>query len=324
MDKDIKNGKLVVNDERKELLRLEKRFENPEFRKHFQKAIDTIYECKGKVIVTGIGKSGLIGQKIAATFNSSGTYSIFLHSGDSIHGDLGIVREGDVVLMLSKSGGTTEVEKLIPLFKEYNLKIILITANIKSPLAKVSDIVLDASIIKEACPHNLTPTSSSTVALVLGDALAMTLLEKRGFSKDDFAFFHPGGILGKKLLLKVKDIMVKGKDVPVVDMSTGIKDVIFMISSKRLGSTVVLDKLKIAGIVTDGDLRRLLEKTLNINDLKAKDIMNKKPKCISSEILANNALEIMEINKITQLIVTDNKNKLAGIIHIHTLVEMGL
>ena len=324
MDRDIKNGKLVVYKERVEVSRLEKRFENPEFRKNFRNAVDTIYECKGKVIVTGIGKSGLIGQKIAATFNSSGTYSIFLHSGDSIHGDLGIVREGDVVLMLSKSGGTAEVEKLIPLFKDYNLKIILITANVKSPLAKVSDIVLDASIKIEACPHNLTPTTSSTVALVLGDALAMTLLEKRGFSKDDFAFFHPGGILGKKLLLKVKDIMVKGNDIPIVKTETGIKDIIFMISSKRLGSAVVIEKNKIAGIITDGDLRRLLEKTLDINNLKAKDIMNKKPKCISSEILANNALEIMEKNKITQLVVSDNKKRLEGIIHMHTLVEMGL
>lgn len=324
MEKDIKNAKKVVSIEKKEIIRLEKRFENPIFRKNFEKAIESIYECKGKVIVSGIGKSGIVGQKIAATFNSTGTYATFLHSGESIHGDLGIVREKDVVLLVSKSGGTSEVEKLIPLFKKYKLKIILITANTNAPLAKLSDIILDASIDIEACPHNLTPTSSSTVALVLGDAIAMSLLEKRGFTKEDFAFFHPGGILGRKLLLKVKDIMIKGKDIPVVNIKTRINDVIFMISSKRLGSTVVMDRKKIAGIITDGDLRRLLEKTLDIRDISAKDIMNKKPKIVTSEILAKTALEIMEKNKITQLIVAGNKKELAGVIHIHTLVEMGL
>jgi len=324
MEKDIRNAKKVVSKERKEIFRLEKRFGNPLFRRNFNNAIEAIYKCKGKVIVTGIGKSGIVGQKIAATFNSTGTYATFLNSGESIHGDLGIVRESDIVLQISKSGGTAEVKKLIPLFKEYKLKIILITANINSPLAKLSDIILDASIESEACPHNLTPTSSSTVSLVLGDALAMSLLEKRGFTKDDFAFFHPGGILGRKLLLKVKDIMIKGKDMPVVNLNTRINDVIFMISSKRLGSTVVMNGKKIAGIITDGDLRRLLEKNLDIKNFKAGDIMNKKPKCIVQEILAKSALEIMENNKITQLLVTDRKKQLTGIIHIHTLVEMGL
>ncbi len=183
MDKEIKNGKSVVSRERREIQRLEKRFDDAGFRKNFNTAIDTIYNCKGKVIVTGMGKSGIIGQKIAATFNSTGTYSMFLHSGDSIHGDLGIVRENDVVLLLSKSGGTDEVKKLIPLFKEYNLKIILITANVNSPLAKISDIILDATIEVEACPHNLTPTSSSTAALVLGDALAMAASAKKRIHK---------------------------------------------------------------------------------------------------------------------------------------------
>jgi arabinose-5-phosphate isomerase len=324
MEKDIRNGKRVVSKEKHEIQRLEKRFSDSLFTKNFKNAVDTIYGCKGKVIVTGMGKSGIIGQKIAATFNSTGTYAIYLHSGDSIHGDLGIVKEDDVVLLLSKSGGTTEVEKLIPLFKDYNLKIILITANIHSPLAKVSDIILDASIEKEACPHNLTPTSSSTSALVLGDALAMVLLQKRGFTKEEFAAFHPGGMLGRKLLLKVKDIMTKGKDIPIVNINAKLKDVIYMISSKRLGSAVVLDKNKIAGIITDGDLRRLLEKTLEIENLKAKDIMNTKPKFITTETLANTALELMERNKITQLIVTNKNQKLEGIVHIHTLVEMGL
>ncbi|HEY5125115.1 MAG TPA: KpsF/GutQ family sugar-phosphate isomerase [Ignavibacteria bacterium] len=324
MEKDVKNGKAVVIKEKHEIHRLEKRFDNPLFTKSFKKAVDIIYGCKGKVIVTGIGKSGIIAQKIAATFNSTGTYSTFLHSGDSIHGDLGIVREEDVVLLLSKSGGTDEVKKLIPLFKEYNLKIISITANVHSPLAKVSDIVLDASIESEACPHNLTPTSSSTTALVLGDAIAMVLLQKKGFTKEEFAAFHPGGMLGRKLLLKVKDIMTKGKDIPLVNINTKLKDVIYMISTKRLGSAIVMDKQKIAGMITDGDLRRLLQKTLALENLKAKDIMNTKPKFITTETLANTALEIMERNKITQLIITDKNKKLAGIIHIHTLVEMGL
>ena len=324
MDKEIKNGKSVVSRERREIQRLEKRFDDAGFRKNFNTAIDTIYNCKGKVIVTGMGKSGIIGQKIAATFNSTGTYSMFLHSGDSIHGDLGIVREQDVVLLLSKSGGTDEVKKLIPLFKDYNLKIILITANVNSPLAKISDIILDATIEVEACPHNLTPTSSSTAALVLGDALAMALLQKRGFTKEEFAAFHPGGSLGKKLLLRLKDIMTKGKDIPIVNINAKLKDIIYMISSKRLGSTVVMNKDKIAGIITDGDIRRLLEKTLELEDLKAKDIMNTKPKLINSETLANAALEIMEHNKVTQLIVTDKNKKLEGMIHIHTLVELGI
>jgi arabinose-5-phosphate isomerase len=324
MDKDIKNGKSVVSRERREIQRLEKRFDDAGFRKNFNTAIDTIYNCKGKVIVTGMGKSGIIGQKIAATFNSTGTYSMFLHSGDSTHGDLGIVREQDAVLMLSKSGGTDEVKKLIPLFKDYNLKIILITANVNSPLAKISDIILDATIEVEACPHNLTPTTSSTTALVLGDALAMALLQKRGFTKEEFAAFHPGGSLGKKLLLRLKDIMTKGKDIPIVNISAKLKDIIYMISSKRLGSTIVMSKDKIAGIITDGDIRRLLEKTLELEGLKARDIMNTKPKLINSETLANAALEIMEHNKVTQLIVTDKNKKLEGIIHIHTLVELGI
>ncbi len=324
MDKEIKNGKSVVSRERREIQRLEKRFDDAKFRKNFNRAIDTIYNCKGKVIVTGMGKSGIIGQKIAATFNSTGTYSMFLHSGDSTHGDLGIVREHDAVLMLSKSGGTDEVKKLIPLFKDYNLKIILITANVNSPLAKISDIILDATIEVEACPHNLTPTSSSTAALVLGDALAMALLQKRGFTKEEFAAFHPGGSLGKKLLLRLKDIMTKGKAIPIVNINAKLKDIIYMISSKRLGSTVVMNKDKIAGIITDGDIRRLLEKTLELEDLKAKDIMNTKPKLINSETLANAALEIMEHNKVTQLIVTDKNKKLEGMIHIHTLVELGI
>lgn len=320
----IKNAKEVVALEKKSIYDLEKRFLKKDFSENFANAVETIHKCKGKVIITGMGKSGIIAQKIVATFNSTGTYSIFLHSADSLHGDLGMVRKEDVVILISKSGDTTEIKKLIPIFKELNIKIVSITGDTKSPLANVSDIILDASVREEACPYNLAPTSSSTAALVLGDALAIALLKKSGFTKKDFASFHPGGSLGIKLNLKVSDIMAKGDDIPVVRQNTNLKDVIYMISSKRMGCAVVTNKNKIMGIITDGDLRRLLEKNFDINHIKAKDIMSKNPKKITAPTLAMKALEIMERNKITQLIICDSKNKLAGIIHIHSLLELGL
>jgi len=324
MEKEIKNGKLVVAKEKREIAGLEKRFDDMSFRKNFVKAVEAIYKCKGKVVVTGIGKSGIIAQKISATFNSTGTDSIFLHSADSIHGDLGMLREGDVVVFISKSGDTAEVKRLIPVFKDLKIKTISITGNIQSGLAKASDIVLDASIKVEACPLNLAPTSSTTVALVLGDALAVALLEKKEFTKEDFAAIHPGGSLGRKLLLKIGDIMVKGDEIPVVGPGASLKDVIFMISSKRLGCTVVKDSSKILGMITDGDIRRLLEKDFDMYNIKARDIMSKNPKTIKYDILAKSALEIMERNKITQLIICGRNGNLAGMVHIHTLVELGL
>jgi arabinose-5-phosphate isomerase len=324
MNKIIKDGKQVIIKEKKAIIELERRFNESSFQNNFTKAVEEIYRCKGKVVVSGIGKSGIVAQKIVATFNSTGTNSIFLHSADSIHGDLGVVREDDIVILISKSGGTTEVMRLIPVLKKIGVKIILITGNIDSQLAESSDIVLDSSVKEEACPLNLAPTSSSTSAVVLGDALAITLLEKRGFTKEDFAAVHPGGILGRKLLLKVHDIMVKGKDIPVVAPNTGLKDVIYMISSKRLGCAIVKSKEKIIGIITDGDIRRLLQREFDMNKIVAKDIMSKNPKTILDSMLAKNALEIMEKNKITQLIICNKKNKLTGIIHIHSLVELGL
>jgi arabinose-5-phosphate isomerase len=324
MNKIIKNGKQVVIKEKKAVIELEKRFNEESFQSNFIKAVEEIYKCKGKVVVSGIGKSGIVAQKIVATFNSTGTNSIFLHSADSIHGDLGVVREDDIVILISKSGGTIEVIRLMPVLKNIGVKIILITGNIESQLAESSDIVLDSSVKEEACPLNLAPTSSSTSAVVLGDALAIALLEKRGFTKEDFAAVHPGGILGRKLLLKVQDIMVKGKDIPVVAPSTGLKDVIYMISSKRLGCAIVKTKEKIIGVITDGDIRRLLQKDFDINKITAKDIMGKNPKVIPESTLAKNALEIMEKNKITQLIICNKKNKLSGLVHIHSLVELGL
>lgn len=325
MDKDLKNGLLVVTKEKQEVAGLEKRFRNRDFQLNFKKAVDLIYKCKGKVVVSGIGKSGIVAQKIAATFNSTGTHSVFLHSADSIHGDIGIVEEDDdLILLISKSGDTAEIKNLIQYFKSLRTKIILITGNLNSAIAKVSDIVLDTSVREEACPHNLAPTSSSTVTMVLGDALAVSLLQKRRFTKEDFAMLHPGGSLGKKLLLKVGDIMVSGNDIPVVKKNSGLKDVIYMISSKRLGCAVVMNHKKIEGIITDGDIRRLLEKDFNVNDIRAGDIMNPSPKYVSVNTLAKTALEVMEKNKITQLIITGKNKALAGVLHMHKLVEIGL
>jgi len=324
MNKIIKDGRQVVKKEKNAIFELEKRFGENSFKINFVKAVDEIYKCKGKVVISGMGKSGIIAQKIVATFNSTGTNAIFLHSADSIHGDLGVVRDEDVVILISKSGGTVEVMRLIPVLKNLGVKIILITGNMDSQLSEAADIVLNASVREEACPLNLAPTSSSTAALVLGDAIAIALLEKRGFTKEDFAAVHPGGILGRKLLLKIKDIMVKGKEIPVVSMNTSLKDVIYMISSKRLGCAVVKNKEKIAGIITDGDIRRLLQRDFDMNKITAKDIMSKSPKTISETTLAKNALGLMEKNKVTQLIIVNAKNKLVGIVHIHSLVELGL
>ncbi|MBK9403607.1 MAG: KpsF/GutQ family sugar-phosphate isomerase [Ignavibacteria bacterium] len=321
----ISHGRKVVALERSAIADLEMRFRNEKFAINFSEAVETIYKCKGKVVVTGIGKSGIIAQKIVATFNSTGTYSIFMHSADSLHGDLGVLRKEDVILILSKSGDTSEIKQLIPNFKLLGIKIISIVGNTDSELANLSDIILDASVKEEACPHNLAPTSSTTAALVLGDAIAISLLQKRGFTSENFAFVHPGGNLGKRLLLKVDDLMTKGEDIPVVKLNSKIEDVIYMISSKRLGCACVTNKSSIAGIITDGDIRRLLEKNLdNIKNTTAKDLMNPDPKIVSKDMPAYTALDIMEKNKITQLIVGDKKNKPIGMIHMHRLIEEGL
>ncbi len=324
MQKDIRNARDVVLKEKKEIQLLLNRFGEKRFQKNFSSAIDSIFKCKGKVVISGVGKSGIIAQKMAATFNSTGTHSVFLHSADSIHGDLGIVENGDVVVLISKSGESEEIKNLIPYLKNIKTKIVLITGNLKSALAKNSDIIIDASVKVEACPHNLAPTSSSTVTLIIGDALAVALLQKRGFTKEDFAFLHPGGVLGRKLLLKVEDIMVMDKNIPVVKKDAKLKDVIYEMSSKRLGCAVVMDRNKIEGFITDGDIRRLLENDVEVRSVLARHLMNKKPKTIQRETLAKTALEIMEKNKITQLIVIDKFKKLSGILHIHSLIELGL
>ncbi len=321
----IKNAKKVICIEKKEIASLERRFNDKNFADSFVSAVESIYKCKGKVVITGVGKSGIIAQKIVATFNSTGTYSIFLHSADSVHGDLGILRDEDIVIAISKSGDSSDVTQIIPLLKTLKVKIIAIIGNTSSEIAKLSDIVLDASVKEEACPHNLAPTSSSTTALVLGDALAIALLQKRDFSREDFARFHPGGILGKKLLLKVSDLLQEENKIPIVNFDANLKDIIYMISSKRLGCTCVVKKNKVVGIITDGDIRRFLEKNIDhINTTKAKDIMNSVPKLIPPNTLARTALEIMEENKITQLIVADKKRKVLGVLHMHRLIEEGL
>jgi len=321
----IANGKRVVSIEKKAVEDLEKRFKEPGFQNNFAEAIDVIYKCKGKVVVTGIGKSGIIAQKIVATFNSTGTYSIFLHTADSLHGDLGVIRKEDVALVISKSGDTGEIKQLIPTFRSLNIKLISIIGDMSSELSRLSDIALNASVREEACPHNLAPTSSTTAAVALGDALAIALLQKREFTSDNFAMVHPGGNLGKRLLLRVEDLMVKNEDLPLVNLNLDLRDVIFMISSKRLGCACVTNGNKIAGIITDGDIRRALEKNFDrLNTTKAKDVMNPDPKVISKDMLAIAALELMEKNKITQLIVGDKSNRPLGIIHMHRLIEEGL
>lgn len=320
----ISDAKKVVGIERQSIQTLEKRFSDAKFSKAFTDAVETIYKCKGKVVISGMGKSGIIAQKIVATFNSTGTYSLFMHSADSIHGDLGVLNKGDVVILISKSGDTSEIKNLIPVIKSLKIKIISIVGSTSSDLAKHSDIILDASVKQEACPHNLAPTSSTTVTLVLGDALAIALLKKNGFSKDDFASYHPGGNLGKKLMLKVEDMMFTESDIPVISEDANIKDVIYEISSKRLGCTIVTKGKSVKGIITDGDIRRLLEKSLEIKNVKAKEIMSKNPKLISKSMLASKALQIMESNKITSLIVVDATRKLSGLLHMHSLIEHGL
>lgn len=322
-NKDLLNGKNVVVKEKKSIVILENRFSDKKFKDNFQIAVDLIYHCKGKLIITGLGKSGIIAQKIVASLNSTGTYSIFLHSADSVHGDIGMIKEEDVVMIISKSGDTQEIKKLIPVFKKLKIKIILITGNRNSYIAKQSDIILDCPVL-EACPHNLVPTSSSTVALVLGDAIAVALLQRKGFTKEDFAEFHPGGALGKRLNLKVREIMLKGKDIPVNNIDDKLSKIVFEISSKRQGCTVIIKDNIIKGMITDGDLRRLLEKNSDLTDIKAKHFMSINPKLIDSNKLASDALKIMESNKITQLIISDNKKNIKGLIHIHTLLELGL
>ena len=289
----------------------------------FEKVIELIFSGKGRVIATGIGKSAIIAQKLVATLNSTGTPAVFMHAADAIHGDLGIILTNDVVICISKSGDTPEIKVLIPIINNRGNKIVAIVSNVNSFLARNADFVLKATVDVEACPNNLAPTSSTTAQLVLCDALAVCLLYKHGFTKEDFAKFHPGGTLGKKLYMRVKDIY-KYDEPPKVKQNDNLKSIIFEISSKRMGAAVVIDeKDNVLGIITDGDLRRMLEKPFDFNKVTAKDIMTKSPKNVSVDEMAINAFYLMEKHKITQLIVCKD-NKYKGILHIHDILHEGI
>lgn len=288
----------------------------------FVNATQLIYNSKGRVIITGIGKSAIIATKIVATLNSTGTPAVFMHAADAIHGDLGLILEDDVVICISKSGNTPEIKVLVPLIKNAKNKMIALTGNKDSFLGQHADYVLNSFVKKEACPNNLAPTTSTTAQLVLGDALAVSLLELRGFTSRDFAKYHPGGALGKKLYLRVLDISSVNEK-PQVALNTSIKEVIVEISEKRLGVTAVVEDQKIVGIITDGDLRRMLTKVDEFSMLTAKDIMSSNPKRIEEEAMAIDAMEVLEENGISQLLV-EKDGRYAGVVHIHDLIKEGI
>jgi arabinose-5-phosphate isomerase len=287
----------------------------------FEKAVDLIFNCEGRVIITGMGKSGIIGRKVTATFNSTGTPAVFMHPSEAIHGDLGIVRKEDVVLIISKSGDTDEIFELLVPFKRMGVPIISIVGNIDSQLAKSSECVLDTSVDQEAESYNLIPTCSTTAALVIGDALAIVLLKMRDFSPEDFARLHPGGALGRKLLLRVEDLMHTGEEIPAVKLDSSMQETILEMTSKRLGTTLILDqKGKLAGIFTDGDLRRIVEKNEDFMKRTARDVMIASPKTVKKDEMAEKALNMMESFKITSLPVIDSENTPIGILHIHDIL----
>lgn len=316
----IERGKEVVRIEAEAVAALEQRIDV-----NFAKVVDAIITCNGRVVITGMGKSGSIARKIVATLNSTGTPSLFLHSSDAVHGDLGMVRKEDVVICISKSGDTAELQQLLPLFKRIGVTIVAMVANLDSKLSQSADIVLDISVKEEACPFDLAPTASTTVTLALGDALAMALLDKRNFTAEEFAMYHPGGNLGKRLLLKIGELMVDGDAVPIVSQKVPVRDAILEMTTKRLGATCVVDNdNKLLGIITDGDLRRLLQITTDISSQTAEMVMTKHPKTIKKDLLAALALQEMEAHNITQLIVVDDKHRPIGMVHLHDLVKAGL
>lgn len=290
---------------------------------HFEDCVEHILNSKGRVVITGVGKSAIIANKIVATLNSTGTPALFMHAADAIHGDLGMILENDIVICISKSGNTPEIKVLVPLLKKLGSKLVALVSNTKSYLAEQADFVLNATIGEEACPHNLAPTTSTTAHLALGDALAVCLLEARGFTSEDFAKYHPGGSLGKQLYLRVGDVL-GSNEVPIVFENAGLAEVILEISGKRLGATSVVDaEGNLKGIITDGDLRRMLQKSLDIQLLKASDIMTVKPKSISTQEYAIRALNMMKNHNITQLVAM-NGDKIAGFVHIHELMKEGI
>ncbi|UPQ79653.1 KpsF/GutQ family sugar-phosphate isomerase [Flavobacterium azooxidireducens] len=288
----------------------------------FVQCVQLIYESKGRLVVTGIGKSAIIAQKIVATLNSTGTPSLFLHASEAVHGDLGMVQPEDVIICISKSGNSPEIKILVPILNRFGNTLIAMTGNLSSFLAKNSQFVLDTTVDQEACPNNLAPTNSTTAQLVMGDCLAICLMEIRNFKSEDFAKYHPGGALGKKLLFRVKDMLDESKK-PTVSADDNVQKVIFEISEKRLGVTAVVENEKIIGIITDGDIRRMLSKTETITGIVARDIMTKNPKIIEPNDMVVEALNIMEDFSITQLIVAEN-NSYKGVIHLHDILKEGI
>ncbi|MCK0125046.1 KpsF/GutQ family sugar-phosphate isomerase [Gelidibacter sp. F2691] len=288
----------------------------------FASAVELIYQSKGRVIITGIGKSAIIANKIVATLNSTGTPAVFMHAADAIHGDLGLILQDDVVICISKSGNTPEIKVLVPLIKNAKNKMIAITGNVTSFLGQQADYILNAYVEQEACPNNLAPTTSTTAQLVMGDALAVCLLELRGFSSTDFAKYHPGGALGKRLYMRVSDLSSMNEK-PQVGLETNVKQVIVEISEKMLGVTAVVEDGNIVGIITDGDLRRMLSKSDDFIHLTAKDIMSSNPKRIDDNAMAVDAKDLMESNEISQLLV-EHEGKYAGVVHIHDLIKEGI
>jgi arabinose-5-phosphate isomerase len=314
----IEIGKNTVRMEAASVTALEQRLDE-----QFEKAVKLILDCKGRIVVSGIGKTAIIAQKIVATFNSTGTPSIFLHAADAIHGDLGMVQDNDVVMILSKSGESPEIKMLLSFIKNFGNPLIGMVGNLQSVLARESDIVLDASVDQEACLNNLAPTSSTTVQMVMGDALAVTLMEMRGFDSEAFARYHPGGTLGKKLYLRVQDLYTHNEQ-PRVESTTALKEVIIEITSKRLGATAVTDKDgALLGIITDGDLRRMLETRGLPEAATARDIMTLHPKTVEAEALAIEALDLMRIHDITRLVVTNGRQYL-GFIDLNNLIREGI
>jgi arabinose-5-phosphate isomerase len=316
----IQQGKRVLEIEARAIAALVDRLDE-----RFAKAVDLLHGCTGKVVVSGMGKSGLIGQKIAATLASTGTPAFFVHPADGIHGDLGMLAKQDALLAISNSGETEEVVKLLPFMKRLSIPIIALTGRAQSTLAKNSDVVLDVSVAEEACPLGLAPTSSTTASLAMGDALAIALLQKRGFKEEDFAQFHPGGALGRRLLFKVRDLMHQGDALPRVSVTASARDAIREMTSKKLGMTTVVNaKGQLAGVITDGDLRRFLEKGNSLVKARAKDLGSASPRTIQADALAAKALQTMEQFSITSLVVVDDRNRLAGVIHLHDLLKHGV
>jgi arabinose-5-phosphate isomerase len=321
MDNILDIARKVLRTEADAIYALSERLEN-----NFEKAVESIYECRGRVVVTGMGKSGLVGKKIAATLASTGTPAFFLHPAEAGHGDLGMVTSRDILLAISHSGETEEIVELIPFLKRFNLRLISITGNPNSTLSKMADVTLDVSVKEEACPFGIVPTASTTATMAIGDALAVALLVKKGIKEEDFAFFHPGGSIGKKLLITVRDLMHKGDNIPKVFLDTPMSKAVIEMSSKRLGHTIVLgDGGMVEGIIADGDVRRGLEKWGGrLFELTAKEVMSKTPKTVHEEELAAKALSIMERHSITALVVVDGDGRAIGIIHLHDILKLGI